>query len=192
LITQYLDTMQRKMSTDQRKMNNDTRRYRYKYVQEKMPEPELKIVNNDDNFPKLGKAVAKKTAWSGKKFTELATDWKEEDEEKKLLSMMSSSKEEISIGFVMPQFNPTRRFVDEEEVPQVASSPVQSEDDSGWTTVDRTNRRLVQTVHRLRRKDEYLERLDNGEEPVGKDDNNDDTAWGDQLESHETYWDQRP
>lgn len=176
-----------------KKHDPDHRRYRYRYIEEKAPEPEMKIENNEENFPALGQAVAKATPWTGRRFTELASDWKKDDDEKKILNMVRP-KEDIDAGFVMPQFNPSQRFVEEEEIVEAPpSSTVQSEDDEGWTTVDRTNRRMAQMEKRLRRKDEYLRRLDEGQEPVGEEKSDEeDSAWGNQPEAHETYWDQRP
>lgn len=144
--------------------------------------PEEKLTLDESAFPALGKTVqTTKPAW-GKKFSELASEWKEKEEEEKVLEPIKKEEKEISL----PRFNPVHTFVEKDETPQS-----EVEDTSDWTTVDRTAKKLAQLARKQKREDERLKRLDDGEE-FESEHSEDETCWNDGPAAHETCWDERP
>lgn len=144
--------------------------------------PEEKLTLDESAFPSLGKTVqATKPAW-GKKFSELASEWKDKEEEEKILEPIKKEEKEISL----PRFNPAHKFVEKDETPQP-----EVEDTSDWTTVDRSVKKLSQLARKQKRQDDKLKRLDDGEE-FHSENSEDDTCWNDGPAAHETCWDDRP
>ena len=88
----------------------------------------LKIVEErtEEHFPSLGGNVARENVWNGgKKFSELAAEWKESDKPIEVVVV------EDKRSFVLPKFNNIRNFIDD-EIPRPTPLPV-AED--GWTEV---------------------------------------------------------
>lgn len=65
--------------------------------------------------------------------------------------------------------------VEDEESPE----PTRADTTDGWQVVERKIRV---------KKDKIQDALDNGDAPIEEDD---ESAWDDQVEEHETYWDER-
>ena len=183
---------------------------------EKQEEIARKLENTEENFPSLGGSRPEKTGMWGAagKFKELAAEWKEEDDRRKAEEEESKKKKgdtgDDSIGFVLPQFNPRRRFVEAEEEGESSPAPPLSEyypgsrekpdfvedDDSGWTTVDSRSKKQSRTARKHARKDAELRRLDelgdtvpDNDQENDEDENGEKTCWTDGPQAHETCWD---
>lgn len=138
----------------------------------------------EDNFPVLGRTITKTTTWGGRKFNELAAEWKDiEDKEKAAKEGEVPVADTSSDAFVLPVFRPSRMYVEEEEetpVPDNTQEEVKSEED-GWVTVDRSLKKMMRTARKEARINERLRRLDDGEEleDEGDDDaeNQEETCW---------------
>lgn len=144
---------------------------------------EEKLTLDESSFPALGSTVkTTKPVW-GKKFSELASEWKTQEEESKILD--SPKKDDRDI--VLPRFNPTHKFVEQE-----TAVPEPQEEESDWTTVDRTAKKLAQLARKQQRIDEKMRRMDEGEDVESDKSEPEDTCWNDGPAAHETCWDERP
>jgi hypothetical protein len=125
-----------------------------------------------------GKPVSK-PSWTGKKFSELATEWKDSDD-------MNAIMQENTLGerrhetLILPRFNNIRHYVDdpppayEDHYEESPSGPVE---DDGWVRVEKKAR-----VKREKSFEELEEEYNNEGEQ-------DETVWNDGPEEHETCWD---
>lgn len=142
-------------------------------------EENKKLAVTEDNFPSLTKTVTAKPTWGGKKFSELATEWKDSDD----LNAAMREEDAAHVSgrydtFVLPRFNPIRYYVDEPppvyEEPEDTSAPL---DDDGWVRVEK----------KLKvKREKSFEEL---EEEYNNEGEQDDTVWNDGPEEHETCWD---
>lgn len=140
--------------------------------------------NTEENFPTLGKSVAKPVTWNGKKFTELASEWKADTDEQKIRAQHAkilSEQNTTDDGFVMPKFDLTRHYA--ENVTQQQSSSEEKSTDSTWTTVNNSMKTQARLARKQRRIDEKIDRADDGEEIESESDHdeNDDSCWGVQV-----------
>lgn len=163
-------------------------------AEERAREEELQknLANTEENFPSLGGGIAKpRSTWGGKKFTELASEWKKDDDDRKIMEEIQATDDKDE--FVMPKFNPTHRFVEpeyEKEECQPAEKETENEDE--WTTVDRTSKKAAQLARKQKRLEEKMKRMDDGEEHESEKSEEEDTCWNDGPAAHETCWDERP
>lgn len=190
--------------TEQIKMSNNRRNnYRNfnkpRWEVEKEEAVKRNMENTEENFPALGNVTTKAPTWGNRKFSELVTDWKKDDEEKKeeeeRRKQASSTHNEDGV-FLLPRFTPSNRFVeqDEQPAPEPEKKQVEDDDESGWVTVDRNAEKQARMARKVRRKEEKLRRMDEGEEPSSSDsdeDQQDESCWNDNPPEHETCWDDR-
>lgn len=157
---------------------------------EKQEAQERGMRPTEENFPKLGNGVAKPVNWGGRKFTELATEWKAEEDQRKEAEEAEKKGVETPKNekFVLPTFNPSRHYVEteEEETAPVQETPqVQEEDeDSGWTTIDHSAKFTARRARKQKRLEEKLKRYDEGEEPEPEEkgeEEQDDSCWNSHL-----------
>lgn len=195
------------------KMNNRRRNYyrsndkpqweidRENAERERQAEIARKLENTEENFPALsGLTTRPPPVWGGRKFNELATDWKREDDERKEQEEREKQGDTKNDGdfFPLPRFNPTHYYVEQEEeqeAPKEAPAQTAEQDDeSGWAVVDSRAKRVARKARKEKRIEERLRRLDDGEELTDDDDENeqeqDETCWGEPA-AHETYWEGR-
>lgn len=166
---------------------------RRKEEEEKRKQDALLEALNPNNFPALGMSVPKTNGWSGKKFSELASDWNEKTElEKTIETIKNKSNSTIedtyqTIPISLPKFNNIGRFIEPEDSDSYNESEfrdveekeqVKSEEDE-WVTVTRKIRTKKSI---LKMSEEELQQRDPSEEEYSND-----TVW-DQKESHELYW----
>lgn len=174
-----------KMNTNRRRNYRNYEKPQWQVEKEKIErereEARLRAIEKtEDNFPTLGKIPVKNTVWGGKKFTELASDWKAADEERKAEEEKRKEQQKHD-SFVMPRFNLQHHYVepeDEENTVVHSTSPVVEEEDT-WTTVDTTAKKYAQLVRREQRREERLRRMDAGEEsePSSEEDEEEDSCW---------------
>ena len=131
---------------------------------------------NEENFPVLGNPGAKTTSWGGRKFSELASEWKEEQDKIVEEEALNSTRGEVREDFVLPRFMTNRRFEEPEDVVE-EPKPLPSPDDE-WTVV--SNRKV--------RKPKPI--IDDEFEAHDEVDETGETVW-DAPEEHETCWDER-
>lgn len=146
--------------------------------QEKAEMDARNMEKTEDNFPALGKVVSRSVAWGGRKFTDLATEWKSEDDTRKLTTETKPEGEThpSSDGFVMPTFKLTHHYAEKEEAVVSDDKPVEKEEDE-WVTVDHGAKARARQIRKQQRFEEKMRRMDNGEESESEhDDNNDDQA----------------
>ena len=132
---------------------------------------------NEENFPTLGNPNTSSYGWNGRKFSELATEWKEEDDRLKDYQLNSKNTEDSDI-FVLPKFTNIHRFEEPEDTQEETKLVPQVEDE--WTVVKSRKNRKSKTPN-------------NTEESNNFDEiENDDTVWAEERQEHETCWDERP
>lgn len=148
------------------------------------------LERTEENFPALVSGPVKQTSWSGRKFNELASEWKEDADREKEIADREKEAEVIyakradDAPFVLPRFHNIRRFAEPEEElfeprPTQKSDNPDDSDGGVWETV----------LPKIRKEKRELtfEELDakyaaeSGEEDDG-------TVWG-APEEHETCWD---
>lgn len=127
-------------------------------------EETLKILEErtEEHFPSLGGNVARENVWSGgKKFSELAAEWKETD---KPVEQVVEDKR----SFVLPTFNNVRNFTD--EIPRPSPLPVA---DDEWVE--------VKTKKYMKKPDDFKSIFDEEgnllEEETVWNENEDDSCW---------------
>lgn len=156
-------------------------------TEEKRKNAQRGLENNEENFPSLGlKKMATSAKWNitGPKFSEMASEWKNNDDERRDQeeSQKDAVRKENKDVFVLPVFRSTKRFSDvDEKSPKDNEHEKSSESlDDGWTNVDNRKYRKPKAERRPE------------EEPMNqsKDEPEDDTVW-DAPEEHETCWDDR-
>jgi len=157
--------------------------------------------NTEENFPGLGRVTTKPpTVWGGRKFSELATDWKKDEDAKIEEEERRKQKTNVTEDgvFLLPRFNPTHRFVEQEadaqpaETTEVKPAVDNDDDETGWVTIDRNAEKQARIARKVRRMEERLQQMDNGEESSSSDEDaeeQDNTCWDDQPPEHETCWD---
>jgi len=151
---------------------------------------ERALQRTEENYPALGSVVAKPMTWSGRKFTELATEWKETEEKKKAIDDGTAPPEKNTDVFVMPMFRPSRFYAEEDDTPLpdnvVPCAPLQvASEDDGWVTVDNSAKKQARLIRKQARMEERLRRMDEGEDVPPE--NQDETS-GDQDEEDESCW----
>ena len=164
-------------STTQNLRRNNNYRYKYRRNDPSPVEDTTKpltIDNDDNNFPSLGGASSATKSWSGRKFTELATEWKAEEDQKKAEKELEKKGE--TYEFALPKFNNIHHFHEPED--QEEEQEEEKQEESEWVEVKKKVR-VKKSV------------LDYTEKDFEKDDKNDDTCWGDNREEYETCWDER-
>lgn len=149
--------------------------------------------DTEENFPRLGGATAKPVNWSGRKFTELATEWKSEEDERKALEEAEKKGVETPKNekFILPTFNPSRHYVETEDgedtpIPAVEETSATQGEDDGWTTIDHSAKFAARRARKQKRMEEKLKRYDEGEEPEPADgeqneEEQDDSCWNSHL-----------
>lgn len=197
------------MSSNRQRKYNSYAKPRWEVEKEEAERARLEqlkrnMENTEENFPELVfvDSVAPKVSsvWKGRKFSELAADWKNTDEQKK--EEEERRKQEVTNRtedgvFLLPRFTPSNRFVEQDEKPEPETEKkevVEEDDESGWVTVDRNAEKQARMARKVRRKEEKLRRMDEGEEPSSSDseeDEQDDSCWNDKPPEHETCWDDR-
>lgn len=156
---------------------------------ERQEEIERGLQPTEENFPALGTASAKPKTWGGRKFTELASEWRKETEDKKAANESGVSTEKSADVFVMPMFRPSRVYVEEEDnyqTEKVTPEPVVvNSDETEWITVDHTAKKQARLIRKQARMEERLRRMDNGEdvEPEVEEENKED-----QEEQDDSCW----
>jgi hypothetical protein len=179
------NTMPRSEQRRTRPSNQKTYWDRQREIEQKTKDEEEKLVEKkrieslemtEENFPALGNSSTKTTGWGGRKFSELASEWKEEDDKLIETETMNSVREDTREDFVLPRFMTTRRFEEPEDVAEEPkpASPVDDE----WTVVS----------HRKVRKPKPI--IDDEFDQRDEVNENGDTVW-DAPEEHETCWDER-
>ena len=133
-------------------------------AEEKKRAEERGLEKTEENFPSLGGSAPRVNTWGGgRKFTELASEWKEEADR----NVEIKEEEE---KFVLPRFRNIHRFVEPED--DTPPPPRQTEyDNDGWTTVER----------KIKKK-EFKSMFDEDGNII-----EDDTVWGGD-EQEETCW----
>ena len=146
-------------------------------IAEMQRQAERGLERTEENFPTLGNGATKQVNWDGRKFNELASEWKEQTEREK--EVVHEEKPEVT--FSLPRFHNIRRFAEPEEI--FEPRPIQKyvDPDGEWNTVTRKPRKEKRDLTF-----EELEAKYGGE--VDEDD--DTTVWGG-TEEHQTCWDQR-
>lgn len=144
----------------------------------KEEEPEkVTLDTSSQNFPSLGVSTTKQTTWNGRKFSELAKEWKEKKELDDMTKQLGTSSSIET--FTLPKFNNIRKFHEKEDATILVEEKPET-DDSEWKTVERK----VYIPKKKTIEDEIKE-----EE---KKEESDDTVWGtDEKEEYETCWDER-
>lgn len=146
--------------------------------EKKESEEKAALENTEENFPSLSRAAPKTNSWGGgRKFSELAVEWKTKAEEETLTKNVSE-KDTSADGLVLPKFNNVHRFHEPEQEKEV---PLQeTNDDTEWKTV----RRKVYIPKKKTIEEEIKEEEEKPE--------SDDTVWAtEEKEEHETCWDER-
>jgi len=148
--------------------------------EEKRKQAERGLERTEENFPALGNAGAKQMTWSGRKFTELASEWKEETDREKEARELEEKRTDDS-DFVLPRFHNIRRFAEPEERldETVEEKPVDEE--GQWETVNRKVRKEKRELTFEELEEKYGGECDAEE---------DGTVWG-APEEHQTCWDER-
>lgn len=146
-------------------------------VEEERKQAERRLERTEENFPALVSGPVKQVTWSGRKFNELAAEWKEEtDKEKEVIEAQKTEEP----AFVLPRFRSIRRFAEPEDIfepPMVKAVDPEGE----WETVERKTRKEKRELTF-----EELEAKYGGEHS----DEEDGTVWG-APEEHQTCWDER-
>lgn len=136
-----------------------------KKAEEKKRAEERGLEKTEENFPSLGGSAPRVNTWGGgRKFTELAAEWKEEADKK-----VEVKEEEEK--FVLPKFRNVHRFVEPED-DRPPPPPEIKDDNDGWTTVER----------KIVKKKEFKSMFDEDGNLI-----EDDTVWGGE-EEEETCW----
>ena len=148
--------------------------------------------NTEENFPSLGFPFEKTVTWSGeRKFTELASEWKESNDKQKeeeQVERTRSENNEYTNTFILPRFRNIHRFEEPEDQDILIEKEIDNankniDDNDGWTVVERKNRKS--------KREKTLEELDaEYQKSQEEDDIKDETVWG-APEEHETCWDER-
>jgi len=148
--------------------------------EEKRKQAERGLERTEENFPALGNAGAKPVTWSGRKFTEMAAEWKEETDREKEARELEEKRTDDS-EFVLPRFRNMRRFAEPEERLDeiVEEKPVDEEGE--WETVNRKVRKEKRELTFEELEEKYGGECDAAE---------DGTVWGG-TEEHQTCWDER-
>lgn len=165
-----------------------------------------KMENTEENFPTLGSTGIKTVKWGGsaRGFAELAAEWKADDDARKAVeeerrAMSGAKRVDESVGMALPRFNPTRRFIEQDEqVPSNTKQATPDDDDSGWVTVDSRDKHDSRRARQIARKEAELRRLDemgdNIPDQSSGDESGEDgveTCWNDAPQAHETCWEGR-
>lgn len=146
-------------------------------LEEARKQAERGLERTEENFPTLGNAAAKQTTWGGRKFNELAAEWREQtDREKEVVE-----EEKHDVAFVLPRFHNVRRFAEPEEEVFEPRPAVSVDPEGEWETVARKPRKEKRELTF-----EELEAKYGGETK----DEEDGTVWG-APEEHQTCWDER-
>lgn len=139
------------------------------------------LERTEENFPSLGNSIAKPVAWGGRKFSELASEWKAQDDRKKEVEETGYEHTYRGDEFVMPQFAPIQNFVEpEEDDEESPPAPLSTTEETDWVTVDHGAKQRARRSRKNARIEERLRRYDEGEEPEPMGDNldeEDDTCW---------------
>ena len=162
------------------------------------------LEDNEINFPRLGLNASRSSTWQGRKFSELATSWRDDEENKKALAEAQKNAETLHYpDIVLPKFNNVGRHTDDydeeyyeeeknEDVNQevVGDGENKEADDEGsgeWVTV----RRKRAPREKGLKKSAEIQALT--EEDFKSDsDKEGDTVWGGEgKETHETCWEGR-
>ena len=198
---------------------NNRRMNRHKYVKpqwevdaeedEKRKTEEIarKMENTEENFPTLGNTVSKTVKWGGtaRGFAELAAEWKADDDARKAVeeeqrAMSGAKRVDESVGMALPRFNPTRRFIEQDEQAPSTNKPTTpvDDDDSGWVTVDSRDKHDSRRARQIARKEAELRRLDEMGDNIPDHSSSDEsgeeggeTCWNDAPQAHETCWEGR-
>jgi hypothetical protein len=166
---------------------------RKKEEEEKKKQDAIAEALNPNNFPTLGMSVAKTNGWSGKKFSELASEWNEKTELEKTIENGKSKTGSLiedtyqCAPISLPKFNNIGRFIEpdddtyteSESPPNVEEREQMKSEEDNWVTVTRKVRTKKSV---LTMSDEELQQRDPSEEEFTED-----TVW-DQKETHELYW----
>jgi len=163
--------------------------------EEARKEAERGLEHTEENFPTLVSSPVKRANWSGRKFNELASEWKEKSDRDK--AILDREKEENvhvkrteDTPFVLPRFRNIHRFAEpEEEI--FESRPLEKSDnpddllDDGegvWETVVPKTRKEKREL--------TIEELDAKYGAESGEEEEDGTVWG-APEEHQTCWDER-
>ena len=155
--------------------------------QEKLERDARNMENTTENFPTLGKAVSRSVAWGGRKFTELASEWKAEDDDRKIIAESIKTPEDATPsveGFVMPKFNLNKHYAEEEEEKTAPADDQTTQKEDEWTKVDHGAKARARLIRKQQRLDEKMRRMDDGEESESEHDDadgeqQDDSCWND-------------
>jgi hypothetical protein len=141
---------------------------------EKIKEQERGLENTEENFPVLGTGVSNHRTWDGRKFNELALDWKETEDREKDIREEAPTEE---YNFILPKFRNLHRFAEPEEEKEVREEKPSDE----WELVQRKQRKV--------RRDLTEEELE-VKYGIPEDHEPTETVWG-ATEEHQTCWDER-
>lgn len=159
-------------------------------AEEMRKEQERGLANTEENFPSLGTKTVAARQWGGRKFNDLAQEWKSTEDEKKEMQELKKEAPVTEFGFILPKFNNVHHYHEKED-DEEDDAPAEQQDE--WVTVDRNAKRVAQMERRIKRKEEYLRRLDEGGdlEPADGSDGQDETCWNDAPAEHETCWEDK-
>ncbi len=148
--------------------------------QEKAEQDARNMEQTEENFPSLVSSRPVLSTWSGRKFNELASEWKADEDERKVIQEASKTSGDTTTpvvdGFVMPTFKLTHHYAEKEETVVSDDKPAEKEEDE-WVTVDHRAKDRARQIRKQQRFEEKMRRMDNGEESESEhDDNNDDQA----------------
>ena len=180
------------------KMNNN--RYRRNYEkpqwevekerleQEKAEKDARNMEQTEENFPSLVTTRPTMTTWSGRKFSELASEWKADADERKVLQdsnkTSGGSTSHATDGFVMPTFKLSHHYVESEETAVSNDEHIVKKEEDEWVTVDHGAKHRARLIRKQQRFEEKMRRMDAGEESESEpddinDDQVDDSCWND-------------
>lgn len=137
------------------------------------------LENTEENFPSLSRGAPKSVSWGGRKFSELATEWKSKADEDATIKQVVEKDAPVD-GIILPKFNNVHRFHEPEEKAVYKQSVEEKNSDDEWKTI----RRKVYVPKKNSVEDEIREEEEKLE--------SDDTVWAtEDKEEHETCWDER-
>jgi hypothetical protein len=164
----------------------NTRRYekpRWQVLEEeeeanRKQKQEQGMVDNDENFPSLSTTVVK-THSVKKSFAEIALAGHEKSEQEAMKKSIEEKYRTERFNVPLPIFHNVRNFVEPED-DGITDQPNSHQTQDDWITVDRKKHRNKKSIEEIIEGEEHQEQV-----------NQENTVWGEQLEEHQTCWDER-
>lgn len=133
--------------------------------------------DNETNFPALSLGGPKAT-FTKKSFADIALAGHEKSERESQKKMIEEKYHMDRFNIPLPVFHNVGHFVEPEDE-QFNDQPKKQKSEDGWVTVDRSKKFKKKTTE------------DRPLTPEEEKEERDNTVWGQQLEEHETCWDER-